>query len=413
MAPFAPARTRPSPLRPALRLLAAAALTAHAPAFAQARMPAQTQQQARQQTQQQKQKQAKKQAQPQPQTQAEEQAAPPERTLPQVVVQAQRLARDGISDSTAYTTRGAQVAGKTPRALREIPQSVTVFTEQRLRDQAQADVTRVLEWVPGVFNGLASETDTSRLYSRGFRLDNLSIDGSLAGTSFWQIPADFSAYDQVEVLRGPNGLFAGGGSSGSPAGHINLTRKRPQDTPHVLGEAALGSWQQHRASVDVNRRLLADGSLGVRLIASQANRAYFFRTARRRNTTLYGVAEWQPLATLTLTAGAELERRRALPWITGLPLRGDGAFPGYPRRMSTASPWSKWAIDTQGFFAETVWKWRENWQLKAAWNWRREKGDWDFGFLSGYVDPVPGSSQMALYQNAQRRLFPTAAARWM
>ena len=94
---------------------------------------------------------------------------------------------------------------------------------------------------------------------------------------------------------------------------------------------------------------------------------------------------------LTLTAGAELERRRALPWITGLPLRGDGVFPGYPRRMSTASPWSKWAIDKQGFFAETVWKWRENWQLKAAWNWRREKGDWDFGFLSGYVDPVPGS----------------------
>ena len=404
MAPFALARTRSAPLRPALRLLAAAALTAHAPAFAQAQMPAQTQQQARQQTQQQKQKQTKKQAQPQPQKQAEEQAAPPERTLPQVVVQAQRLARDGISDSTAYTTRGAQVAGKTPRALREIPQSVTVFTEQRLRDQAQADVTRVLEWVPGVFNGLASETETSRLYSRGFRLDNLSIDGSLAGTSFWQIPADFSAYDQVEVLRGPNGLFAGGGSSGSPAGHINLTRKRPQDTPHVLGEAALGSWQQHRASVDVNRRLLADGSLGVRLIASQANRKYFFRTARRRNTTLYGVAEWQPLATLTLTAGADLERRRAIPWTTGLPMRGDGTFPGYSRRLSTVSPWARWDADTLGFFTEAAWQFRDGWKLKAAWNWRREERDWDFGFLSGYVDPIPGSSQMALYQNAQRRL---------
>ena len=44
--------------------------------------------------------------------------------------------------------------------------------------------------------------------------------------------------------------------------------------------------------MDVNRRLLADGSLGVRLIASQANREYLFRTAHRKNTTLYGVAEW-------------------------------------------------------------------------------------------------------------------------
>ena len=270
MAPFAPARTRPSPLRPALRLLAASA-----PAFAQAQAQAKTQQQ------------------PQPKTQAEEQAAPPERTLPQVVVQAQRLARDGASDSTAYTTRGVQVAGKTPRALREIPQSVSVFTEQRLRDQAQVDGARVLEWMPGVFNGRARETDTPYFYSRGFVLDNVSIDGSLAGTSFWQMPGDLSPYDQVEVLRGPNGLFAGGGRSGSPAGQINFARKRPQDAPHVLGEAALGSWQQRRASVDVNRRLLADGSLGVRLIASQANRAYFFRTAHRKNTTLYGVAEWQ------------------------------------------------------------------------------------------------------------------------
>ncbi|MGP1425367.1 MAG: hypothetical protein ACTTKK_04800 [Ottowia sp.] len=118
MAPFAPARTRPAPLRPALHLLAAAALAASAPAFAQAQAQAKTQPQPPQKLK----------------TQAEEQAAPPERTLPQVVVQAQRLARDGISDSTAYTTRGAQVAGKTPRALREIPQSVTVFTEQRLRD---------------------------------------------------------------------------------------------------------------------------------------------------------------------------------------------------------------------------------------------------------------------------------------
>lgn len=61
----------------------------------------------------------------------------------------------------------------------------------------------------------------------------------------------------------------------------------------MLGEAALGSWEQRCATVDVNRCLLADGSLGVRLIASQANREYFFRTAHRKNTTLYGVAEWQ------------------------------------------------------------------------------------------------------------------------
>ena len=72
--------------------------------------------------------------------------------------------------------------------------------------------------------------------------------------------------------------------------------------------------------------------------------------------------------------------------------------------MSTVSPWSRWAGDTLGFFTEAAWQFRDGWKLKAAYNWRREERDWDFGFLSGYVDPVPGSAQVPLYQDAQRRL---------
>ena len=137
---FIAPRSRPAPLRPALRLLAAAALAASAPALAQAQAHAQTQ------AQDPAQQHAQPHTRPQPQTKAEEeQTASPEHTMPPVIVRARRLARDGVSESTAYTTRGVQVAGKTPRALREIPQSVSVFTEQRLRDQAQVDGARVLE----------------------------------------------------------------------------------------------------------------------------------------------------------------------------------------------------------------------------------------------------------------------------
>ena len=392
-------RSRPAPLRPTLRLLAAAAaLAASAPALAQAQAHAQTQAQAPAQPH------AQSQTRPQPQTKAEEeQTASPEHTMPPVIVRARRLARDGVSESEAYTTRGVQVAGKTPRALREIPQSVSVFTEQRLRDQGQVDAARMLEWMPGVFNERARDTDAPSFSSRGFDLDNVSIDGSLAGSSFWQMPGDLSIYDQVEVLRGPNGLFSGGGRSGSPGGQINFTRKRPLESAQTQAEAALGSWKQRRATVDVNRRLLADGSLGVRLVASQANREYFFRNASRKNTTLYAVAAWQPVASLTLTAGTDWERRRGKPWTAGLPMRGDGTFPGYSRRMSSVAPWAMWKADTNGFFAEADWQFHDDWKLKTTYAWRKEATDWDFGYVSGVVDPIPGSSQDALYQQSQRR----------
>ncbi len=57
------------------------------------------------------------------------------------------------------------------------------------------------------------------------------------------MPGDLSIYDQVEVLRGPNGLFSGGGRSGSPGGQINFTRKRPLESAQMQAEAALGSWK--------------------------------------------------------------------------------------------------------------------------------------------------------------------------
>ena len=114
---FMAPRSRPAPLRPALRLLAASA-----PALAQAQAHAQTQ------AQDPAQQHAQPHTRPQPQTKAEEeQTASPEHTMPPVIVRARRLARDGVSESTAYTTRSVQVTGKTPRALREIPQSVSVF----------------------------------------------------------------------------------------------------------------------------------------------------------------------------------------------------------------------------------------------------------------------------------------------
>lgn len=101
--------------------------------------------------------------------------------LPAVHVEGS-VASAGSGD--AYTTTAIGAGGKTPQTLREIPQSVTVVTQQRIADQNLENVAEVLEQVTGVtaetgFFGLGQ----GRFYARGFQLKNTQIDGAAAATA--------------------------------------------------------------------------------------------------------------------------------------------------------------------------------------------------------------------------------------
>ena len=169
--------------------------------------------------------------------------------LREVLVTADRLPAD------SYAAARASVGGKSEVALRDIPQSVSVLTRQRIEDQNLIEATRALTWVTGLVDGRSNESDTPLISSRGFRVDNVTIDGSLAGATFWQVPSDLSMYEQVEVLRGPTGLFNGSGPTGSAGGAINLRRKRPQADALTRMEFAVGQWDHYRVTLDAGRPL--------------------------------------------------------------------------------------------------------------------------------------------------------------
>lgn len=303
----------------------------------------------------------------------------------------------------AYTPTTVTVGGKTPMTLRETPQSVTVLTQQRLEDQALTDTANALSWIPGLGNTLANESDTANITARGFNADNVTIDGSLAGASFWQLPADLSMYEQIEVLRGPAGLFQGRGNSGSPGGSINLQRKRPQAQPLLNLEWAAGQWDHYRATLDVGRPLSVDGRIRGRLITSALSQKDFIDYTGRKNQMLYGVVEADLGRATRLTLGADYDRRRSVPTYKYAMFRGDGSDPRWPRSTAWMVPWARWEGDTQGAFAELEHRFSDRWRLKAAYNQRREKLFWDWAWVTGLVDPIAGSSQRPLHVTGQRR----------
>jgi len=234
-------------------------------------------------------------------------------------------------------------------------------------------------------------------------LNNIMVDGALIGGSFWQTPADLSMYESMELLRGPAGFFAGNGQSGSPGGALNMVRKRPITSPHREVQFGVGSWNFRRTSLDVGGALTGDGRLRSRAVVSYIDRDFHFDYAHRRNLTLYGALAYDLAEHSVLTLGLESERRRSTSLTSGIPLRGDGSDPRWPRNKSTALPWGVWRADTPGGFVELAQRFNDHWNLRAIYARKQEKLHWDWGWIAGIIDPIPGTNQRQTYVTTQRR----------
>lgn len=91
---------------------------------------------------------------------------------------------------------------------RQTPQSLTVLTEARLRDQGIKDYQVLLRNVPGVTLNKMDE----RVYptARGFAIDYYLLDSmpSFGGFSLGANDMSLLPYERVEVVKGANGLLA-------------------------------------------------------------------------------------------------------------------------------------------------------------------------------------------------------------
>ena len=144
-------------------------------------------------------------------------------TLAPVTVQGDGV---GVTEgSGSYTAPSVGVGGKLPLSLREIPQSVSVITRQRIEDQNMGSLEDAMAQTPGITIDLAATAAIPQFYSRGFQIEYFQYDGvpMQTGGASWAQP-DLFMYDHVELLRGAAGLFNG---AGQPGGVINLVRKRP------------------------------------------------------------------------------------------------------------------------------------------------------------------------------------------
>ncbi|THU05519.1 TonB-dependent siderophore receptor [Lampropedia puyangensis] len=310
-----------------------------------------------------------------------------EASLPEVTVTASAHSSGTTEGTGSYGSRAATI-GKSEQALKEIPQSVTVVTRQRLDDQNLNSISEVMENTTGIM--ISEVADGGRNYSaRGFKIANVQYDGLPLSRGYYGVGNSFSGstahLDRVEVLRGAQGLFEG---AGSPSGSINLVRKRPTVEKQVLLEARARSWGHYGGMLDAGSALNTDGSLRARAVLDYDAKDSFIDVVDEKNTNAYLAVDYDLTSDTTLGAGVLIARVRSTPFFGGLPRYSDGRSLDLPRSTFLGANWNRWDRDETQFFADVAQRINADWQLKVAAAYVRETSLTTVMDSTGAVDPI-------------------------
>ena len=138
--------------------------------------------------------------------------------------------------------------GKGKQDIRDIPQSVTVFTEKLMNDRNQDDFRDVLRTTAGV-TFQSGETGEEDVRLRGFSLGqagDIYTDGMKDAPLYER---DTFNLDRVEVLKGSASMLFGKGSTG---GVVNQVNKAPLLLDQHEVSYTLGTGKENRLTGDFN-----------------------------------------------------------------------------------------------------------------------------------------------------------------
>lgn len=301
------------------------------------------------------------------------------------------------TEGTHSYTSDEVTIGKGNIKVKDIPQSVSVVTRQRMDDQNMNSLQDAMRQVTGTtiktYNSGSSLND---VYMRGFLVDQVQVDGVSQPTGQGDMATSFdlAMYDRIEVLRGPSGLYQG---AGEPGGTINVVRKRALGKFALGGELAAGSYDHYRSMVDVTGPLNDQGTVRGRFITAYENNQSYVDYAQNERPMVYGRLEFDLDPATTLSVGGAYQKNNSTPAF-GLPAYADGTLLDVPRSTFVDAKWNTLNEKVWESFAEVDHELDNGGQFKTTLTYRdAETPERNFTWADGAVDPATGDSWAVAY----------------
>ncbi|MEI9543405.1 ferric-rhodotorulic acid/ferric-coprogen receptor FhuE [Citrobacter braakii] len=298
------------------------------------------------------------------------------------------------SEEQDYSIKSTTAGTKMQMTQRDIPQSVSIISQQPMEDQQLQTLGDVMDNTLGISRSQA-DSDRSSYYSRGFQIDNYMVDGiPTYFESRWNLGdalSDTALFERVEVVRGANGLMTG---TGNPSASINMIRKHATSrefTGNVSAE--YGSWNKQRYVTDLQSPLTADGNVRGRIVAGYQNNDAWLDRYNSEKMFFSGIVDADLGDTTSLSAGYEYQRIDInSPTWGGLPRwNTDGTKNSYDRSRSTAPDWAYNDKDFNKVFVTIKQRFADTWQATMNATHSEVKFDSKMMYVDAYVNKADGT----------------------
>ncbi|AOR63917.1 ferric-rhodotorulic acid/ferric-coprogen receptor FhuE [Pectobacterium wasabiae] len=295
----------------------------------------------------------------------------------------------GKYDYSAKTTRAGT---KMLMTQRDIPQSVSIMTEQRIQDQNLQSVGEVLRNTTGVSASLFDER--SSFYSRGFAINNYLFDDIPTSVSeawnFGDADDDTAIFDRIEVVRGATGLMTG---AGNPSASVNMVRKHA-DSREFSGNvsASYGSWDKQRYVADLSAPLNESGSVRGRVVAGYQDQNSWLDRYQRDKKFLYGVVDADITDNTTLSLGYSYQtiHTDGATWGGVTPWFSNGARTHFNRSMNPAAEWTYFETESKKVFANLRQDFDNGWTFRVNGTHAESNMNGKLLYVTGFPDQTTG-----------------------
>jgi iron complex outermembrane recepter protein len=280
----------------------------------------------------------------------------------------------------------------------ELPQSVDVLTEDFIDELNPVDLHDLLRYQPGVYTGGKSMMDrTSGQYTlRGMSGSDVMLDGTLGLAGPMGIFMDPTAFDRIEIVKGPVGSTIGGATSTmgpyGAGGSINMVLKQPvldQNFQHYGLRSAFGdNIQRYRLNYDVNETVV-DGKLTMRVPGNFEYGKPFWLSDSRRWRESFFIAPsllWEMRDDLRLGVSTTFQYTDQ-PAYQGIPVYKGKPFDEYKwdSNISTSGMRDRYLGHTLQSFVE--WDANEIWSLRTGMGFSQADVEFEHLGSSAFASP--------------------------
>ncbi|MDE1174265.1 MAG: TonB-dependent siderophore receptor [Parvibaculaceae bacterium] len=240
-----------------------------------------------------------------PASAADEAPTPPDspaKTIAPITVDA--VSPSDNSQTGGYVATKARTGTKTDADLKEVPQSISVITEDQMQAQNAQSLNQALGYtagvVPGTRGSAATRYDLMTVRGLSTGSNNQYLDGlHLSGGVFAFPQMDMWALSRVEVMKGPSSVLYG---QGSPAGIVNMVSKHPADTPFGVIETQTGNNHFYQGAFDIGGPVPgSDGTFLYRLTGLANRSDNQINLTENKRLMIAPAVTWRPTDTTSLT----------------------------------------------------------------------------------------------------------------